>query len=130
MKFSIDATYLEVNVFHSMACYLVTKGGVQKSYDERNVLFPCFTNLCKGGASYKVHKAMQICIERVPGVNSELTPSGILASAADQMYQHPILNISGERVHGYWSFEGESRLFNYMTNIACESSWTSTCKSC
>ena len=32
---------------------------------------------------------------------------------ADQIYQHPILNIAGEIVRGGWYFEGESSLFYY-----------------
>ena len=56
-------------------------------------------------------------------MTSELTLSGIRVSAADQMAQQPILNITGAIVRRCWSFEGGSRLFYYFTkNIACESS--------
>ena len=46
-----------------------------------------------------------------------MTPSVIRVSAEYQMAQHPILNISGAIVHGGWYFEGESRLFYYITKI-------------
>ena len=70
MTFSIDATDLEVDLFHSMACYLITQVGGRNSSDEHNFLFPCFENLCKGGASDKVHKAMKSCIGHIPSVTS------------------------------------------------------------
>ena len=100
-----------------MACYLIIQVGGQKISDEHKCLFPCFENLRNGGASYKVHKAMKSCIGHISGMNLELTPSGIPVSIADQMSQHPILNIAGAIVRGGWSFEGESRLFYYIAKI-------------
>ena len=70
-----------------------------------------------GGASNKFHKAMKSCIKHVTGVTSELTSSGIRVSAADQIDQHPILNISGKIVYGGCSFEGKPRLFYHITKI-------------
>ena len=67
---------------------------------------------------------MKSCIGHITGVTSELTPFGIYFSAADQMSQHPILNINGEIVHGGWYFEGESCLFLlHYQNISCETSY-------
>ena len=70
MTFSIHATDLEVDLFHSMECYLITQVGGHKSYDKHKFLFPCFSNLREGGASDKVHKEMKSCIGHIPGVPS------------------------------------------------------------
>ena len=56
--------------------------------------FRVLKNLQKGGASYRAHKEMEICIGQLPGVTLELTPYEIRVYAANQMAQHPILNIS------------------------------------
>ena len=70
VAFYRDATDLEVDVFHSMACYLITQGGGHKSSDG-HVFFSMFENIRKGGASDKVHKAIKSCIGHVPGVTLE-----------------------------------------------------------
>ena len=80
-------------------------------------IFSVFCKSTQGGSTDKVHKSMKSFIGHVPGVTSELTPSGIRVSSAYQMARNLILNISGEIVRGVWSFEGESRLFYYITKI-------------
>ena len=115
MTFSRDNTDLEVDMFHSMACYLITQGGGHKSSDENKFLFPCFANLRKGGASEKVHSVIKSCVGHVPGVTSDMSPSGIRVSASDEMVKHPMLNLAGAIVRGGWAFEKESRLFYYLT---------------
>ena len=117
MTFSRDATYLKVDVFHSMKCYLITQGGGHRHSDEHTFLFLCFENLRKGGSSDRVHKETTSCIGHVPGVTSKLTPSVRRFSAAYQMAQHPIINIAVAIVRRGWYFEGESCLFYYITKI-------------
>ena len=104
---SRDSTNLEIDVFHSMACYLITQGAGHKSSDEDKCLFQCFVNIWNGGASDKVHKGMKSCFVHVPAVASELKSSAIRVSAADQMAQQPILNIYGAIVRGGLFLEGE-----------------------
>ena len=96
MTFYRYATGLEVDVFHSMQCYLIMHGRRHNISDEHTFLLPCFENLRKGGASEKVHNVMKICIGHVPGVTSEPKPSGIRVSISDQMAYDPIINISGK----------------------------------
>ena len=43
-----DVANLEVDVFHSMICYFITQGGVQKGFDEQKLLLLCFENLHMG----------------------------------------------------------------------------------
>ena len=50
MAFSRDATYLKVDLLHSMEFYLITQGWGHNSYDEHKFLFLCFENIHKGGA--------------------------------------------------------------------------------
>eukprot|EP00957_Ditylum_brightwellii_P098116 7475250-Ditylum_brightwellii.AAC.1 len=53
MTFSRDKDDLEVDMFHSMACYLLTQEGKCTSESENIYVFPYFANLQKGGAADK-----------------------------------------------------------------------------
>ena len=121
MTFYRYATDLEVDVYHIIPCYLITQGRTHKSSDEHTFSFPCFANIRKGGASEKFHNGTTNCVGHVPSVNSEPTPSEIHISAFDQMAYDPIINISGEIVHVGCYFEGESRLFYYITKTLHQS---------
>ena len=100
MTFSRDNDNLEVDFFHSMACYLMTQEGRHGSTNQSKYLFPCFANLQKGGASAKVHKAIKECVGVVNGISSNMSPSGVRVGASDEMVFNPLLNLSAAIVRG------------------------------
>eukprot|EP00957_Ditylum_brightwellii_P048436 3675827-Ditylum_brightwellii.AAC.1 len=85
MTFSRDKDDLEVDMFHSMSCYLLTQEGKYTSESENIYVFPCFANLQKGGAANKVSNAIDACVEKVEEVIPDMTSSGLRVASSDEM---------------------------------------------
>ena len=114
MTFTRDATNFEIDVFHSMAAYLTVFEGRLKRNEDK-YLFPCFANMRKGGASEKVNGILKKCVGKVDGITADMTPSGIRVAATDEMVFCEKINDIVAIMRGGWYFDGESRMYYYVT---------------
>jgi hypothetical protein len=117
MSFSRDNTNYELDVFHAMACYTMLLEG-RYTPDDQGYLFPCFANMRKGGASTKVTNIMKQCVGKVEGVTDRMTASGIRVGSTDEMVFSPKINDIVAIMRGAWYFEGDSRMYYYLTKRA------------
>eukprot|EP00957_Ditylum_brightwellii_P091159 6940651-Ditylum_brightwellii.AAC.2 len=95
MTFSSDKDDLEVDMFHSMAYYLLTQEGKYTSKSENAYVFPCFANLQKGGAADKVSNAIDACVEKCEEVTPDMTSSELRVASSYEMVSHLLLNVVG-----------------------------------
>eukprot|EP00957_Ditylum_brightwellii_P091769 6987750-Ditylum_brightwellii.AAC.1 len=62
-----------------------------------------------------MHTAMKLYISHIPGVTSDMSPSGVHVSTSDEMVKHPMLNLAGAIICSGWAFEKERCLLYYLT---------------
>eukprot|EP00957_Ditylum_brightwellii_P074095 5630205-Ditylum_brightwellii.AAC.1 len=80
MTFSRDKDGLEVDIFHNMACYLLTQEGKYTS-----------------GAADKVTTSIEACVGKVEEVTPHITSSGSRIASSDEIVFHLLMNVVGAR---------------------------------
>ena len=100
--------------WHAILCCL----NGRYSPDDQGYLFPCFANMRKGGASTKVTNIMKNCVGKVEGVTDKMTASGLRVGSTDEMVFSPKINDIVAIMRGAWYFEGDSRMYYYLTKRA------------
>jgi hypothetical protein len=120
MTWHSDARSFHLDMFHSIAAYIITADGMFSNTRERTddcsegaFVFPEFADMASPSA--KVSQILKSLVDKVDGLTRDHTGHGIRIGSADDMVYHQAFNIVAAISRGNWDFTGECMIFTYWT---------------
>jgi hypothetical protein len=115
MTFFPDSKYFELDVYHSLACYLIAGGTAAYSEDSENWIFPKLAGLSQ--PSNHVSKILKDIesTKKVKGLFEDVSGTCLRVGATNQMANHPRVELTHVIQRGGWDFSGISNIYIFCT---------------